>query len=99
MPQHYAAYGRHGNYRGQPYGRMRMVCFLSSVGEREAWLNALPNKKGTLINRKDLYVCAFHFNCDWQICTGGKRPAGPPTVFADIPNSCLKQTIAKPRKP
>lgn len=95
MPKRFAAYGCHGNYHGQPYSLV--VRFPSSVDEREAWINALPNKKWTLTNRKDLYVCASHFNCNWQVYRGGKRPAGPPTVFAGIPKFCLKQTIAKPR--
>ena len=95
MPKRCAAYGCHGNYRGEPYSRM--VRFPSNEDEREAWINALPNRKGTVTNRKDLFICASHFNCAWQTCRGGKRPVGPPTVFVGIPKSCIKQSIAMPR--
>lgn len=95
MPKRCAAYGCRGNYRGEPYSHM--VRFPSDAVEREAWINALPNKKGSVTHRKDLFICASHFSCAWQISRGGKRPVGPPTIFPGIPNSCIKRFHAKPR--
>jgi hypothetical protein len=74
-----------------------MVRFPSDAEERDAWINALPNTKGSVTHRKDLFICASHFSCAWQICRGGKRPVGPPTVFSGIPKSCIKRVVAKPR--
>ena len=95
MPKRCAAFNCHGNYRGEPYSPM--VSFPNDEQERHAWICAMPNRPESLRDRSKLWICASHFDCDWITVKGGKRPAGPPTVFKDIPKSCLKQGISSPR--
>ena len=39
----------------------------------------------------DIFICASYFECEWITARGGRRPAGPPTLFPGEPRSCLKQ--------
>jgi hypothetical protein len=80
MPKRCAAFGCRGNYKGQPYSRV--VRFPSDEEERRKWIESMPNKCNSLKNRSDLFVCASHFDCEWVNVRGGKRPSGPPTIFA-----------------
>ena len=49
-----------------------------------------------LSSRKEVWICAKHFNCEWVTVKGGKCPNGPPTIF-DVPKLCIKQTLSSPR--
>ena len=61
------------------------------------WITALPNEPKTLLQRKELWICAKHFSCEWKKTQGGKRPSEPPSIFEGIPKSCMKQTKNTPR--
>ena len=89
MPKMCAAFGCRGNYRGEPY--TPVVRFPDDAVERQTWISCMPNSTDSLIHRKEIYVCASHFSCEWVTTRGGKRPIGPPTVFTGVPQSCLKQ--------
>ena len=95
MPKRCAVYKCRGNYKGEPYSSV--VKFPNDEQERQAWICAMPNTSESLQNRSQLWICASHFNCDWIKVQGGKRPVGPPTVFKDVPKSCLKQGKFSPR--
>ena len=95
MPKRCAVYGCWGNYRGQPY--TRVVRFPTEEAERDRWIKAMPNAGSSLTGRRDLYVCASHFDCEWVVSRGGRRPAGPPSVFRGIAKSYLKQSQPKKR--
>ena len=42
------------------------------------------------------YVCASHFDCEWVVSRGGRRPSAPPSVSPGIAKSCLKQCEPPP---
>jgi hypothetical protein len=58
----------------------------------------MPNDPSTLSGRGDIYVCASHFDCEWVQISGGRRPKGPPTIFSNVPKSCLKQCQTNSRR-
>lgn len=95
MPKTCAVYGCRGNYRGQPY--VPVVRFPTDEVERDRWIKSMPNAGNSLVNRKDLFICASHFDCEWVVSRGGKRPVDPPSVFPGVPKSCLKQSKVKKR--
>ena len=57
----------------------------------------MPNEKKSLMSKKVDHVCASHFDCDWITVFGGKRPSNPPSVFKNVPSSCLNQVNSAPR--
>ena len=57
----------------------------------------MPNVPGSLTDRKEIFVCASHFECKWVTVRGGKRPIGPPTYLKGVAISCLKQTLTYPK--
>ena len=96
MPKRCVTYGCRGNYAGEPY--TRVVKFPTDDKQRTEWLQAMPNAPGTLENRKNLYLWASHFSCEWVSVQGDLRPASCPTIFPGVPKSCLKQLGVAPRK-
>ena len=92
-----SCYGCRGNYKsdGQPYSSL--VKFPKDPEERERWILAMPNDPNTLRPRNTIYICASHFDCEWKKTPGGSRPSQPPSVFPNIPKSCLKQVPMKHR--
>ena len=40
---------------------------------------------------KNVDICERHFDCDWILTKGGKRPSQPPSILPNIPQSCMKQ--------
>lgn len=96
MPSSCAAAGCRGNYRGEPYSRV--VRFPKDEEKRQAWIDAMPNDPETLKHRKEIWICAAHFDCEWVNIRGGKYPAKPPSIFPGAPKSCLKQTRSTPRQ-
>ena len=90
-----AAFGCRGNYRGEPY--TRMVKFPKEKIKRQIWLAAMPNESHTLANRKEIFICATHFDCVWEKVRGGSYPTMPPSVFPGVPKSCFRQTLSSPR--
>ena len=82
-------YGCRGNYRGEPYSQV--VSFPKDEKSRNEWFEALPNDRKQLEEKKQLWVCRKHFNCDFIKSQGGERPTGPPTIFEGIPKSCLNR--------
>ena len=95
MPKRCNCYGCFGNYPHEPY--TKVVSFPKDPNERERWILAMPNEPNRLRSLKQIYICESHFDCDWTTCKGGKRPTQPPSVFKDIPKTCLKQSKLKPR--
>ena len=70
--------------------------FPSNEGERQRWLDALPNvvKKVT----RDTVVCVKHWPPGYKtyMKKGHVRPVSPPSVFS-LPKSFLRQTSTMPR--
>jgi hypothetical protein len=59
--------------------------------EKDRWIAALPNDRAQILSLKNVYICEQHFDCDWITTRGGKRPTQPPSIFPNIPQSCMKQ--------
>ena len=96
MPKHCAVYNCWGNYIGEPY--TPVVSFPTDQNERNSsWIEAMPNNPGSLKNRREIFVCTSHFQCEWVTVKGGKRLVGPPTYFKGIPKSCKNQSLTYPR--
>lgn len=95
MPKKCSVYGCRGNYRGEPY--TKVVAFPTDEGERNRWIDAMPNERSSLLQLKEIYACDHHFNCEWISTRGGKRPSQPPSIFPGVSNSCLKQISSLPR--
>lgn len=95
MPKRRAVYRCRGNYQGQPY--TQVVRFPTEEAKRDRWIKAMPIGS-SLTGRRELFVCASHFDCVWVISRGGRRPAAPSSVFSSIPKSCLKQSHSQPKK-
>ena len=96
MPKRCAAFHCRGNYDGEPY--TPVVRFPADPSEKELWIEVMPNNSESLRNRKELYICASHFDCKWVKAQGGKRPINQPTIFEDVAKSCLKQTTSSARR-
>ena len=54
MPKRCVSFGCFGNYKGQPY--VRIVKFPTDVNVRERWIQPLPNSRGSLDQRKEIYI-------------------------------------------
>ena len=96
MGKRCASYGCRGNYEGEPYSKV--VKFPKDEVTRQAWIDAMPNNPGTLKDRKEIYICATHFEGKWINVKGGTYPANPPSVFPGISKSCLRQCHSTPRQ-
>ena len=95
MPKRCAVYNCRGNYNGEPYSSL--VSFPKDTDTRNLWIDSMPNDRSTLENRKEIWICASHFDCPWITVKGGKRPSNPPTLFDGVPKSCMKQVQNKKR--
>lgn len=95
MPKKCNVYGCRGNYRDEPY--TKVVSFPTDEVERNRWIDAMPNERSSLLQLKQIYACAHHFDCEWISVKGGKRPSQPPSIFPGVSKSCLKQVSSAPR--
>ena len=72
--------------------------FPSDEYEKDKWIKAIPRKN--LVVNKYTVVCRFHWPVDCKSFTSYRakeRPTEPPTVFPNIPSSCLSLPPSKPR--
>ena len=72
---------------------------VSSRRRRETWIKAIP--RPNLTENNNTRVCRYHWPADcaaFILSRGKKRPTEPPSVFDDIPASCLSLPPPKPRK-
>ena len=69
----------------------RVVRFPTDENARLRWIAAMPNASSNLEDRRDIFVCASHFECEWVTAREGRRPAGPSALFLGVSRSCLKQ--------
>ena len=98
MPRSCNALNCRGNYPGEPYSKVvKFPDKLSDPEEWNRWLCAMPNERASLERLKEIWICRFHFDCEWKKVRGGERPVGPPSIFPGVPKSCFKQTKTKAR--
>ena len=64
MPRHCAAAGCRGNYRGEP--STSVVKFPKDVEQCQKWIEAMSNDPESLKHLKEIWICASHFDCEWE---------------------------------
>ena len=74
-----------------------MVKFPEDEVIRSQWIDAMPNPRGQLEQKKEIWICRWHFSCKLVTVRAGEQPSGPPSNFPGIPKTCFKQTQSKPR--
>ena len=70
--------------------------------ERQKWLNVLPPLRNFDIDPSKFFICDKHWPADTPMKTvpgGHSRPISPPSIFNDIPSSCLPTPKPSPRGP
>ena len=65
--------------------------------DHEIWIQRMPNARAELEKKAVLHICASHFEGEWKIIKGGKRPVNSPSIFPGVPKSCFRPTPLKPR--
>ena len=80
-------------FKGSVFG------FPSNVDERQAWVNALPNRMKVSDITGNKGVCQLHWPKTYKKKNSNrwKVPAEPPSVF-DVKPSCFQQTAPKKRR-
>ena len=63
MPKRSKAFNYRANYDVEPYSQV--VSFPPGKIERTRWFEAMPNEPGSLKDRKEIFVCSSHFECNW----------------------------------
>ena len=67
--------------------------------EKNKWIKAIPRANLTVNN--NTRVCRYHWLADcttFIVSRGKERPTETPSIFDDIPASCLSSPPPKPRK-
>ena len=88
-----------GNYNES--NKCRVFRLPKDESERQSWLNVIPPRKDFVINPATFFICERHWPEDPPLVTlpGGRtRPADPPTIFINIPPSCLPTPKPTPRQ-
>ena len=85
MPKKCNVYGCRGNYRGEPY--TEVVPFPTDEVERNRWIDAMPNEHSSLLQLKQIYACAHHFDCEWITVKVGNDQANHHPFFQEL-HSC-----------
>ena len=74
MGRKYTVHGCRGNYPGDPYSKVDSFPDKDEYpDEWERWIEAMPNKRKTLEELKEIWLCATHFNCEWKKVRGWKK--------------------------
>jgi hypothetical protein len=96
MPRKCCVYGCNTNYANGSNGSVYR--FPTNEEDRQRWISNLPNKDFQWTSNK--VVCYKHWRTGFatKVAPGGTLvPAEPPTVFAEVPQSCVPASAAKPR--
>ena len=70
--------------------------------ERQSWINVIPHRENFEIDPLKFLICERHWPKDTPMKTvpgGYTRPTLPPSIFQNIPPSCLPTHKPEPRKP
>ena len=84
MPRMCSVYGCRGNYKGEPYSPV--VKCPDDPDIRKQWIDAMPNKRGSLEKLKEIWICRRHFDCQDIKVQGGSRPSCHPTILMAFRN-------------
>ena len=89
-----------GNYNKKT--KCRVFKLPKNEHERQSWINALPPRKNFEIDPLKFLICERHWPKDIPKKTvpeGYTLPILPPSIFQNIPPSCLPTHKPEPRKP
>ena len=90
--------GCNGNYNKN--NKCRVFKLPTDAAERQTWINVLPPRKDFVIDPDKFFICERHWSEGYEVHTfpGGRtRPKHPPSVFPQIPKSCMPTPKAQPR--
>ena len=78
--------------------KMSVHKFPADESEKKAWTKAIPREN--LLVTKYTVVCGKHWpsSANFKSVHGHLRPTEPPTIFPEIPSSCLVPPPLKARK-
>lgn len=89
-----------GNYDGT--SKCRVFRLPRDEVERQRWINMIPPRENFVINPANFFICERHWPVDTpmvKIPGGSTRPACPPSIFTNVPPSCLPTAKPAPRPP
>ena len=72
------------------------------LDEQNKWTSVLPPREGFVIKRKSFFICQRHWPTDTPMKAkpgGFTRPVDPPSIFNNVPSSCLPTSKPSPRPP
>ena len=88
----------HSNNKEGPY--VRVFSLPKSADEEKIWIGKLPECKGFVVKPKTFFICQRHWPSDTLMKStpgGFTRPVDPPSIFLNVPNSCLPTHKPPPR--
>ena len=97
MPNVCNVFGCTGNYRDRP---ARIFKLPSHPSDRQIWIDRLPPRVRFELNPNTFHLCELHWpeNFEAKKVPGGHtRPVHPPSIFPNVPKSCLPTPKPKPR--
>ena len=73
------------------YPKCRIFSLPKEERERNAWIDRIPPRKDFELDPEKFYICELHWppGYDLKKVPGGTRPADPPSIFPEVPESCL----------
>ena len=89
-----------GNYNTE--NKCRVFKLPKDPDERQTWLSCIPPRLEFEIDFDKFFICERHWPAGYpevKIPGGSTRPVVPPSVFVDVPKSCLPTPKAPPRPP
>ena len=101
MPNKCCVYNCKSNYDSQKGIRnhVKVFSFPIDLEQQDKWVKCLPNSQFQITKSKR--ICELHWppNYKKKVVKGGyKVPCEPPSVFLDIPKSCIPVPLPKPRQ-
>ena len=88
----------YNNKKNANQGYIKSYTFPKDDNEKTKWISAIP--RNNLIVTDHTVVCKLHWpeNSEFIKLRGGNfRPKNPPSVFPNIPTSCLRTPDSKER--
>ena len=100
MPNRCQVVRCNGNYNEQ--NKCRVFKLPTLEFDQQLWIAALPPRQDFVINPKTFHICERHWppGTPMKTTAGGyTRPEDPPSIFPNVPPSCLQTPKAPPRPP
>ena len=90
-----------GNYNSE--NKVRVFKLPKSEADQQCWIDALLHENFVIKPKtKTFYICKRHWPPGTQFVTtpgGFTRPIDPPSIFTNVPSSCLPTPKPPPSRP